>query len=365
MRVEEGRELNRYFLYLVFLNMFINVIIFVPKILIMYRYEGAVMATILSIPIGVGLAYCYSTAITKFSERGLPEILGTAKHRWLKTLHLGSIQLIWFSAGLLTLVGFIDILSRFVNPEMPKFLLLLIYLAAIFLIIQMPTERVMYLLEIILFINTPLILFIIFKAYTNEFLNWDSILEVGTHIFKWPSLKAFAAATYCFSGYGNLIIFNRVIKGKLKVWNFIIIIFLGIINAFTTFFIPIGFHGSDGVQEYLYPWVSTADSLRLVYSPIERVIFLFIMFYMSISLISISIHWHVALELIKGTLKKQISRRKSWVILSVFTGISIWGINYLNSILLMKLAVYWLIIRLVFEILVVIGFFIWARRRIA
>ncbi|WP_255286722.1 hypothetical protein [Bacillus sp. AFS076308] len=245
------RAINRYYLYLIFLNMIINVIIFVPKILIRYRYEGAVMATILSIPIGVALTYFYSTAITKFSEQGLPEILDNTKHRWLKILHLGCVQLLWFSAGLLTLVGFIDILARFVNPEMPKFLLLLIYLAAIFLIIQMPTERVMYLLEIVLFLNTPLILFIIFKAYTNEFLNWDSILEVGTHIFKWPSLKAFAAATYCFSGYGNLIIFNRVIKGKLKVWNFIIITVLGLINAFTTFLIPIGFHGSDGAQQYL------------------------------------------------------------------------------------------------------------------
>ncbi|MBT2658239.1 hypothetical protein J7E81_23850 [Bacillus sp. ISL-18] len=64
---------------------------------------------------------------------------------------------------------------------MPKLLLLAIYLAAIFLIIQMPTERVMYLLE----------------------------------------------------------------------------------------------NGADGTQEYIYPWVTTADSLRLVYSPNERVIFLF------------------------------------------------------------------------------------------
>jgi hypothetical protein len=262
-------------------------------------------------------------------------------------------------------MGFIDILGRFVNPEMPKLLLLFIYLAAIFLIIQMPTERVMYLLEIVLFLNIPLISLIIFKAYTNEFLNWDSILEVGTHMFRWPSLKAFAAATYCFSGYVNLIIFNRVIKGKLKVSNFMIIAVLGLINLFTTFLIPIGFHGSDGAQEYLYPWISTADSLRLVYSPIERVIFLFLMFFMSISLISISIHWHVSLELLKGTFKTPDSKKKTWIILSAFTGLSILGIIYLNTILLLKLVVYWLIIRFVFEALVVFIFFIWVRRKLA
>ena len=354
--------MNRYYFYLVFLNMIINVIIFVPKVLIQYRYEGSVMGVILAIPVGVALNYFYSTTITKFPQQGIPD-LQKNNQSGLKRLYLLSIQLIWFSAGLLTLVGFIDILARLVNPEMPKLLLLAIYLSAIFLIIQMPTERVMYLLEIVLFCNTPLILFIIFKAYSNDLINWDSILEVGTHIIKWPSLKAFAAATYCFSGYANLIVFNRVIKGKLKAWNFIVIAFLGMGNAFTTFFIPIGFHGSDGAQEYLYPWVTTADSLRLVYSPIERVIFLFIMFFMSISLMSVAVHWHVALELIKGSFKKEVTKRKVWLTLGVFAGISIAGILYFNTILILKFATFWLIIRLGSEVMLVIVFCFWARRR--
>ncbi|MFJ5712948.1 GerAB/ArcD/ProY family transporter [Neobacillus sp. NPDC093127] len=357
--------MNRYYFYLALLNMLINVIIFVPKILIEYRYKGAVMGVLIAIPIGIALNYFYSKAITKFPEQGLPEIAANSKHRWLKILHLGSIQIIWFSAGLITLVGFIDILSRFVNPEMPKLSLLAIYLAAIFLIIQLPTERVMYFLEIVLFLNIPLIGFIIFKAFTNEYLSWDSMLEVGTHLFERPSLKSIAAATYCFSGYANLIIFNRVIKGKLKIWNFIVIFFIGVLNLFTTFFIPIGFHGSDGAQEYLYPWISTADSLRLTYSPIERVIFLFLMFYMSITLMSVSVHWHVAFELLKGTFKEKVSIKKNWLILAIFAGCSIAGVIFLNALLLNKLTVYWMVFRLGFEIIIVGSFFFWARRRAA
>ncbi|WML39272.1 GerAB/ArcD/ProY family transporter [Neobacillus sp. OS1-2] len=357
--------MNRYYIYLVLLNMLVNVIIFVPKILIQYRYEGAVMGVLIAIPIGVALNYLYSKAINKFPEQGLPEILAHSKHRWLKMLHFGSSQLIWFSAGLITLVGFIDILARFVNPEMPKLVFLVIYLAALFLIIQFPTERVMYFLEIVLFLNTPLIGFIIFKAFTNEYLIWDSILEVSTYIFVKPSLKSIAAATYCFAGYANLIIFNRVIKGKLKIWNFIAIFILGTFNLFTTFFIPIGFHGSDGAQEYLYPWISTADSLRMVYSPIERVIFLFLMFYMSISLMSVAVHWHVAYELIKGSFRGKISKKKNWMILSSFTCCSFIAVIYFNTVLLTKITVYWMIFRLGIEMIVVAIFFIWARRRTA
>jgi hypothetical protein len=343
--------------------MLINVIIFVPRILIDHRYDGAVMGVLIAIPIGMVLNYLYSTAITKFPEQGLPEILANSKHRLLKILHLSSIQLIWFSSGLITLIGFIDILNRFVNPEMPKLSLLAIYLAAIFLIIQLPTQKVMYILEIVLFLNTPLIFFIIFKAFTSELLSWDSILEVGTHIFVRPSLESIAAATYVFSGYSNLVIFNRLIKGKLKVWNFLIIFFLGLLNLFTTFFIPIGFHGSDGAQEYLYPWISTADSLRLVYSPIERVIFLFLMFYMSITLMSVSIHWHVALELIKGSFKEKVSIKKNWMVLCLFGCCSVAGVNFLNAVFLNKITIFWMILRLGFEILLVIIFFLWARRK--
>ncbi|MDN3015227.1 GerAB/ArcD/ProY family transporter [Paenibacillus sp. BSR1-1] len=357
--------MNRYFLYLVFLNMLINVIIFVPKILIEHRYNGSVMGVLIAIPIGIGMNYLYSHSLNKFPGQGLPEILADSKHRWLVNLHLGSIQILWFSAGLITLLGFIDILSRFVNPEMPKLFLITIYLAAIFLIIQLPTKRVMYFLEIVLFLNTPLIGFIIYKTLTSEFLSWDSILEVGTHLFEKPSLKAMAAATYTFSGFTNLIIFNRVIKEKLKIWNFIIILFLGVFNLFTTFFIPIGFHGSDGAQEYLYPWISTSDSLRLVYSPIERVLYIFLMFYMSISLMSISIHWHVAFELLKGTFKEKENNKKNWMIMAAFMCCAIAGVLFLNTVLLNKITAYWMILLLGVEVMTVSIFFIWARRRTA
>jgi hypothetical protein len=340
----------------------INVIIFVPKILIEDRYNGAVMGVLIAIPIGLILTYLYSKAMSNFPGQGLPEILKGTNHPFLKILHLGSIQMLWFTSGLITLLEFIDILSRFVNPEIPKILILTIYLVAICLIIQLPTQRVMYFLEIVLFLNAPLIFFIVLKTFSSDYLSWDSILEVGTHIFTRPSLRVIGAATYIFSGYTNLIIFNRVIVGRLKIWNFISIFFLGLFNLFTSFLIPIGFHGSDGAQEYLYPWISTSDSLRLVYSPIERVIFLFLMFYMSITLMSVSLTWHVSLELLKGMFKKE-SKTMNGMVIAGFISFSIAGVLIVNTVLLNKLTTYWLMIRLGIEILTVIIFFLWARRR--
>ncbi|WP_286231695.1 hypothetical protein [Neobacillus mesonae] len=354
--------MNRYYLYLIVLNMLINVIMFVPKILIEYRYNGAVMGMLVAIPIGFGLNLMFTKAIIRFPEKGFPEIFATAGgKRWFITLLFGIISFSTFSAGLISLLGFVDILRRFVNPEMPFLYLLSIFLFGILMIIRFPTDRVMYLLEIVLFLNTPLIVFIIFKAFTSEYLVWDSILEVGTHLFVRPSIKSIAAAAYVFSGYTNLLIFNRIIKGKVKAWNFLIVLFLGLINLFTTFLIPIGFHGADGAQEYLYPWISTSDSLRLVYSPIERVIFIFLIFYMGITLMSVSVHWHVAYELLKGTYKKSI--KKDWIVLSVIACCAIAGALFLNTLLLNRITGYWMVIRFGLEIIVVCGFFIWARRK--
>lgn len=357
--------MNRYFLYLVFLNMLTNVIIFVPKILIEDRYNGAVSGMLIAIPISLTLTFLYSRAFGRFPEKSLTDIPKGSKV-WIKNLYLGIIQILWFSAGLITIIGFIDILSRFVNPDMPRLLILIVYLAVIFLIIQLPSEKVMYFLEIVLFLCVPLIAFIIIKAVTSQFLIWDSILEAGTYIFVKPSLKAIASATYVFTGYTNLIIFNRVIKEKIKMRNYLMILFMGTVNLMTTFFIPIGIHGSDGAQELLYPWISTADSLRLPYGPIERVIFIFLMLYMVVSLLSISIHWHISLELVKGIFKeKKFPKNFNWLILSIYTAVAVISVIYLNTFVLNKLTVYWLMIRFFCEILVVLLFCFWARRQSA
>lgn len=356
--------MNRYFLYLILCNMIINVIMFVPHSLLQYRFDGAVMGIILSIPIGITLTVIYSRSLSKFPGQGLPEIMADS-NRWLKAALFGSIQLAWLSAGMISLFGFIDILNRFVNPDMPKISMLLIYLAAIFLIIRLPTDRVMYLLEIVLFLNTPFIAFIVLKAITSPYLNWDSIMEVGTYIFEAPNLKVIAAATFVFTGHANLIIFNRIFKEKIKLGNFIIIVGLAVFNLFTSFFIPIGLNGADGAAEYLYPWVSASDSLRLIYSPIERVIYLFLMFYMSISLLSVSIHWHVALELLKGINKNRHNKKLNWIVLSAIAFITVVASLKFNTLLLHKIAAYWLIIRLFFEAVLVVVTAFWLRRRTA
>lgn len=357
--------MNRYFLYLVLLNMMASTIIFVPKILLEYRFQGTVMAIILAIPIGTGFSFLFSRALSSLPEKGIPEILEQLKHKWIKTVILSILPIFWYSAGMITLAGFVDILNRFINPEEPKLLTLFIYLAALCLIIDLPTQRVMYLLEIVLYLNLPFIGFIIYEAFTSDYLGWDSMVEAATHLFKWPKWESIATATYTFSGYSNLIIFNRLFKNKLKFWNFITVFFLGAFNLFTTYFIPIGFHGVDGAHALLYPWILTADSMRLVYSPIERAIFLFLMLYMSITLMGVAVQWHVGLELVKGLFKEKNSPKIKWTIITLSFGGAIPAVLYLDTVLLFKLVGYWMILRLGVDIFIIVMAMILARGKAA
>lgn len=355
--------MNRYFLYLMLLNMFTNIIIFVPKILISYRFDGVIMSIIIAIFISMGLIYLNTKVYARFLGRGLPEIIDNKLKKPFKISLFVGFSTFWFSAGLLSLLGFIDILHRFINPELSKVWLMAIFVAVICFVIQFPTQKVMYLLEIVLLINVPLIGFIFFKALVSDYLSWNSIFEIGTHFFTPPKMVPIAVATYAFSGYANIIIFNRLFKEKIKSINLVFIFGLAVMNLFTTVFIPIGIHGADGVHEYMYPWIMTSDSLRMVYSPIERALFIFLMLYVSITLLSVSVHWHVAYELIKGSYSQNASKKKNWLVLVIFISLSLLIVSRIDLISPEKIIIFWLTTRFFFEIVGVLGFFFILRRR--
>jgi spore germination protein KB len=355
--------MNRYFLYLVLLNMLTNVIIFVPRFLIKYRFDGMLISIVIAIVIGMALMYADSVVYARFHGQGFPEIIQNRLNKPIRIFILIIFAFFWFFAGLLTLLGYIDILHRFINPELSKVWLIAIFLLILCFVIQLPTKKVMYLLEIVLVINVPFIAFIFLKAVTSDYLSWDSIFEVGNHFYNKPNISSVAVASYVFSGYANIIIFNRLFKVKIKPINFAFIFGFSILTLFTSIMIPIGMHGADKVDEYIYPWIIMVDSIRLPYSPIERALFIFLMLYVNISLISVTVHWHVAFELIKGTFSDKNRVNKNRLVLAlffVFTTLTVVRIDYMHPELI---SMYWLIARLFFEVLAVFGFFFFLRRR--
>ncbi|NYE06654.1 hypothetical protein F4694_003434 [Bacillus niacini] len=178
-----------------------------------------------------------------------------------------------------------------------------------------------------------------------------------------PKISAVAVASYIFSGYANIIIFNRLFKVKIKRINLLVIFEISLLTLFTSVMIPIGMHGIDSVGEYMYPWIIMVDTIRLPYSPIERALFIFLMLYVNISLISVAVHWHVAFELIKGTFSEKNTEKKNRLVLTLFFAFSILAVIRIDYMHPEKLSMYWLVARLFFEVLAVFGFFFFLRRR--
>lgn len=348
--------------------MMVNLFVFVPTIMIAERFSGAVLAIPIGIVLGSILLFVFIRSSNKFAEKGIPEILELTP-KWFRVMFLTFLAIMWFAAGSISLLAFNNVTIRFLNPDISGVNLIAAFSVAIYIIVsRLKTIQILYALEIIMVLNFPLMLLMVVQAYLNDYISWSSILEVGGHFSEIPSYGVIAATTFIFSGYANMSIFNRVFKEKIKLRTLWLIPILGTITLLTTLFIPIGFWGADGVGDLTFPWVSTADALRIEYGPIERLISVFLLLYISVSLMSVIVHWHVSFEVIKSMLpiKKLKDRRKKIIeqgILVFFIATILVLEMNLRETGILQLGKYWLGLRLPSETILVLIMFFLARRK--
>ncbi|MDD9270095.1 GerAB/ArcD/ProY family transporter [Paenibacillus sp. GCM10023248] len=354
----------RYFYYLVFLNMLANIVIFVPRVLLTHRFEGSMMSIVLSVPIGFTLLYVFVKSIRQFPQQGLPEILKDHAPGWVRLTILIYFIHMWFLAGALTLIAFSEITKKYINPDVSSMYIVFAFIVVVGLIARLSSDSVLYCMEILILTNVPIIGWVLYKAITNTYMDYDAGMEIVTHIWNMPTWDTLSAGTYIFTGYTNLVIFNRLLHPHKKIpflWSIPII---GTFVLLTSFLIPIGYHGTIAVNTYLYPWISASDSMRVEFGLVERVLFIFILLYTNISLAGAFIHWHVGFEFCKE-LFPRLKRKTlfSWVTLAVM-GLATFllGLKF-NDESLFDMATFYLDLRFASEIVLVLTMFILARRK--
>jgi hypothetical protein len=309
----------------VVISMLMNLFFYVPKVLLENRFKGAVMALILGGAIASLLVFLFAAAIRKFPGMGLPEIFLESLPAWIWKPVLLYFVLYWFSLGTMFTNNIAIIIVRFFNPEI-KLTYLVIFFALICIwAATRPTRTVLFGQEIAIVLALPTLIFILAKSYSSRLLDWDAIRTVANYVGHPPSLTALSSSSIVMIGYLNFCIFNRNFKQEEKFryqWTLPIMCFL---TLATTFFIPIGLHGTVGVDNYTHIWVSTADSLRMKYGFFERVVFFFVMAYILLSFVYVSVVWHVGAELFKGLFsskKPNLDRVEtpvlSWCICGIF-----------------------------------------------
>ncbi|RCX20564.1 hypothetical protein DFP94_103295 [Fontibacillus phaseoli] len=358
---------SKYIYYLFLMNALINIINFVPRVLVFTRFHGALPSIFLSTFIGTLLFFGFTYTIKGFKGQGLPEIFNATLPRFFSFLLLILYAFFWFMAGIITMLSFVDITLRFISPDISSYAVILGFLLLTSICCRLSSESILYALETLLFLVTPIIVYMLVKAFINPAFNWDAVMQVVTFMWTRPKYVSLAGATFIFSGYFNLAIFNRNFK-QIKTRHFWMIPVVGLMILLVTFLVPVGYHGTIGVEEHVYSWFSTADSIRMELFIIERVLFLFYTTYLTLALVSTVLHWHVGLELFKGAFQskegKKPGKKMDWWVLVPFSAATIIIMNFLDQVRLGQLGQWFLNIRFLNELLLM-GVMFYAKGRSA
>lgn len=363
---------NKYFYYLFLLNATINLINYVPRILIMDRFDGALMSIAVSIPIGMLLMFTFVKLIQKFPGQGLPEIFRSVMPKWISGILLVLYGFGWYFSSVITLISFVDITSRYISPDVSPFIVLSGFLVVVALSARLDSESILYALEMILYITVPIIAYMSWRVFSSPYFSWDAVRQVMTHAWNMPNYKTMAAATYIFTGYINMVVFNRIFH-RFRVRHIWAIGVASLLTLLISVLAPIGILGAAGAGAHVYPAFSTIDSLRIRYFIIERMIYIFFVVYMCLSLVNSIIHWHVGKELILGglgfksdqteSLRKK--RKMEWWVLLLFSLVIFVSSFFINQYILNDVAIVFLDVRLVGEFLLIalLFFAVWRKRR--
>ncbi|TVX97311.1 hypothetical protein [Cohnella terricola] len=366
--------MSRYFYYHVLYVGLINIMIFVPWTLFQNRFHGAVSAMAIAIVIGTIMAWTTTSLFLRFPEMALSDIVKAYFPRGIALIVNVIGAIIWGFAGILVVYAYSSTIQQFFNPDMNPYLFLLLMTAAGVWGATRCSRTIQFAHEVLMLLCTPLILMILFKAIFSPWLDWDAIRVSLGYVRTRPSLNSLSAALFVFAGYNTLVIFNRLIPANTKIrQRWIIPVFCSFF-LFVSFFIPIGFHGTVGVADYLYVWSITSDSMIMQYGFVYRVLYVFLLLYTALSLMFTMNTWHTAMEFIKACHPRYTPQPDQYPVKAVNWWITIsfavltfayaaWANDQRNQLTYQS----WLIVRSISEVVVLLilvwCFFVSRRKR--
>lgn len=363
--------MNRYVFYHYFVVCFTNLMLLVPYHLINERFDGSVMALLISPILGGIMMYLFTSGISKFPGQGLPEIFSNFYPSWLVRIIMVYKAILIGTSSTIVIGSYGVIITRFLNPEGNPYMIVAIVMLVCAFGATRSTVTVNFVLEIILILNVPFVAFIIYKTMSNPLMNWDAVIIVAKHYNQLPSLLVIASATFVFTGFLNLGIFNRVFPKNFRFkyrWTFPLLAFL--ILAIT-FFVPIGIHGTEAVSHYVYLWSATADSTKMMYGFIERMLFVFLIVIINLSLAFTMVGWHMVLELLKSVFPNNVvdpdelkPPLRSYVLITIIALVTFFVMFYINELTVVYLGGLFLIFRMFSEFFFTVWVFLLSKKKV-
>lgn len=323
--------MSRFLYYFIFINMLAIIMTPVPRLLLVRSGDGALTATLCSIVAGVLFTYITVSFFIQFPGQDLIELLQEHTSSWVRIPVTLFLTVMWFVAGTITLVMTVFLLITFLTPLMSIYTITLSILITVFFGVLLKSKSVLYTLEIVFILSIPVGIVMFFKLFTSNELDFDQVRLALTHINSLPDYTAFTSSTFMFMGCANLIVFNKYFKEKQHIskWSLVAISIFGVFMIVNSYLIPIGLSGFDQIDQFIFPWTSAADAVRMKFGFIERVVFVFMFLFVTTSFISIIIHWHVAYKLLLSLFRLKSLQFKQqnftpYFIVLVFCSIGMW-----------------------------------------
>ncbi|WJY27396.1 GerAB/ArcD/ProY family transporter [Sporosarcina trichiuri] len=297
--------MSRFLYYLIFTNMLAIITTPIPRLLLQDAKEGAIASMILGAAAGIAFTWIIVRFFSNHPGMDLPDLLVSYTSDWFRILVTFYFALLWYLAGAITLVMTVFLLITFLTPEMSIYTITASLLVTVYFGVLLKTKSVLFSLEIVFVLMVPFGVLMLLKLFTSDELNWDQIQLSIMHINRLPTFTAFTSTFFMFIGCANLIIFNKYFKEKqrLSPWSLGIVLLFGALMLATSYFFPIGLSGFDRIDQLIFPWISSADAIRMKYGLVERVVFIFMFIFVTIAFMSIIIHWHVAYKLINSVFR--------------------------------------------------------------
>lgn len=291
----------RFIIYLFAVNALMNGIGFVPRLLLDGRHDGAYNA--LFAAFFINLLFIVSTfwLLQRFPYKDLNQILTESLPLVIRLPLIVYFALQWLIAGSLGLIMVAEISAKYLNVGASGYTILYLLVVLVLLAARSRSDRVLFALELSFIMTLPLLVLIVIATFTTQGILWQSIL-ILLREGGWPSGEQLAASSYIYAGYMNIFLFHKIIQPSFQPWKLILGVFAIFVFYLYLFSLPIALLGTEAVAHFHYPWVITADALRVEHAPIERAFYPALIGYLNIALLNTIVHWHVAFEFLKPLL---------------------------------------------------------------
>ncbi|KGA96991.1 hypothetical protein BALCAV_0212905 [Alkalihalobacillus alcalophilus ATCC 27647 = CGMCC 1.3604] len=238
----------------------------------------------------------------------------------------------------------------------------LIFVSLLLLIvfsIMSKTNSILFMLEMTVLFVTPFLLLIVLRFSTDNLVLIDSIKQSLTYFMHLPKMNSVVSSLFVFTGFTNLLVFSQHIQ-PFNRKHLIIISTVVCLVLYAAYFIPIGYFGLNGVGVESYVWVTTIDSMRIDYFFLERLVIIFILILIGITLMYIIISFHSSLKFFQMMTRDFGGLR--WIVIFIIVLSGFITQYYLEEFSLLKFFHSFFIFRIISD-LSLLGIFFYASRK--